>query len=351
MSCEDTLVCIHAHLSDQKRIDVCLEFVKQIKTFGYDVIVTSHTPATKEFQEEVDYFVYDKDNIILSDVNYLGYMTWYAPAYDVVSKEFCSYNTVLAVFRLMHLGTQYAKLLGKDKIHLFDYDGYLESPYQLLINEEKIDKGLDGVFYYWKNEDIVDDGRGTETVAKTKLQVTTRFISAKVDYLLKCFEKYKDIPQQKSTINDFGFLVGEEYYAYVFELTSYNDEKNTNIELKPFVDNLERMGMIQDRVHTHQDFSWVALILNECVHNAEGNLDCHYLFMMNPHKDTTFKVYINDSLFHTHFSYQKNYHMIQINSNSKIDIECDDSHFRSYDLKNPDEVQRIRVSNSLFFKK
>ena len=43
--------------------------------------------------------------------------------------------------------------------------------------------------------------------------------------------------------------------------------------------------------------------------------------------------------------------MIQINSNSKIDIECEDSHFRSYDLKNPDEVQRIRVSNSLFFKK
>ena len=26
----------------------------------------------------------------------------------------------------MHIGTAYAKLLGKSKIHLFDYDGLLE---------------------------------------------------------------------------------------------------------------------------------------------------------------------------------------------------------------------------------
>ena len=241
MSCEDTIVCIHAHLSDEERIRVCLEFVRQIKSFGYEVIVTSHTPATKEFQQEVDYFVYDKDNIVLSDVNFLGYMTWYAPGYDVVSKEFCSYNTVLAVFRLMHLGTQYAKMLGKKKIHLFDYDGYLKTTYQLLINEEKLDTGLDGIFYYWQNEKIVDDGRGTETNIKTKLQTTTRFISANVDYLLYCFNKYNDLQMQKDILNTNGFLVGEEFYAYVFELTSYNENKNNNVELYPFVENLDRM--------------------------------------------------------------------------------------------------------------
>ena len=183
------------------------------------------------------------------------------------------------------------------------------------------------------------------------MQVTTRFISANVDYLLKCFNKYKNVSEQKITINNNGFLVGEEYYAYILELTSYNEKKNTNVELHPFVDNLEKIGMIQDRIHTHQDFSWVAFILNECVHNSPVNLQCHYLFMMNPHKDTTFKVYINDTLFHTHFSYKNNYHMIQINSDSKVDIFCDDSHFRTYDLTNEEEVQRIRVSNSLYFKK
>ena len=31
MSCEDSIVCIHAHLSDEERIRVCLEFVRKIK--------------------------------------------------------------------------------------------------------------------------------------------------------------------------------------------------------------------------------------------------------------------------------------------------------------------------------
>ena len=51
MSCDDSIVLIHAHLSDDERIKVCLEFVRQIKSFGYEVIVTSHTPASKEFRK------------------------------------------------------------------------------------------------------------------------------------------------------------------------------------------------------------------------------------------------------------------------------------------------------------
>ena len=50
--------------TDEERIKVCLEFVRKIKSFGYDVIVTSHTQATKEFQDEVDYLVYDFMNLI-----------------------------------------------------------------------------------------------------------------------------------------------------------------------------------------------------------------------------------------------------------------------------------------------
>jgi len=350
MSCEDSIVCIHAHLSDEERIQICLEFVKQIKSFGYQVIVTSHTPASKDFQNEVDYFVYDKDNIILSDINFLGYMTWYAPGYDIVSKEFCSYNTVLAVYRLMHLGTQYAKILGKDKIHLFDYDGYLQSPHQMLINEDKIDNGIDGVFYYWQNEKVVDDGRGTDTIVRTKLQTTTRFISANVDYLLGCFNKYNNLQLQKDIINDNGFLVGEEFYAYVFELTSYNELQNTNVELCPFVDNLEKMGMIQDRVHTHQDFPWVALIIDKCVNNYPSSSVPNFLFMMNLHKNTKFNVFVAGKSFFEFESFNGSYHMIEINSNLKIDVFCDDKHFRTYDLQNLDEIQRLSVSNSLFFK-
>lgn len=353
MSCEDSIVCIHAHLSDEERIRVCLEFVRKIKSFGYDVIVTSHTQASKEFQEEVDYFVYDKDNIVLSDVQYLGWMTWYAPTYDITSKEFCTYNTVLAVYRLMHIGTAYAKLLGKDKIHLFDYDGLLEKPDELILNEHKIDNGLDGIFYYWQNEKTVDDGRGYDTSVTTKLQTTTRFISAKVDYLLKRFEKFKDVQTQKNILNEFSFLVGEEFFAYAFGLTTYNGtDKNTNVELFPFVDNLERMGMVQDRVHTHQDFPWVAMVLSNKIVNSPTNPTPHFLFMMNPHKETKFQVYINhqDKPFFEFDAGVYHYHMLHLYGDPYVEVYCDKKHFRSYDLTDPKVKQRLEICNTLYFK-
>ena len=351
MSCDDSIVLIHAHLSDEERIKVCLEFVRQIKSFGYDVIVSSHTPASKEFQDEVDYFVYDKDNTVLSDVSFLGWMTWYAPNFDVTSKEFCSYNTVLAVFRLMHIGTAYAKLLGKDKIHIFDYDGFLNKPDEMKLNEAKIDNGLEGVFYYWQNEKTVDDGRGTQTTITTKLQTTTRFISAKVDFLLDKFEKLKNLEDQKEVLNKFSFLVGEEFFAYAFNLTAYNgDQKVTNVELIPFVDNLERIDMIQDRIHTHQDFPWVALTLDECVKNCVASPIPNFLFLMNPHKPTNFDIFVDDKFFFNFNAGQSHYHMLHIYERPKIDIYCDKSHFRTYDLRNSDEITRLKICNSLYFK-
>ena len=34
----------------------------------------------------------------------------------------------------------------------------------------------------------------------------------------------------------------------------------------------------------------------------------------------------------------------------KIDIYCNKSHFRTYDLRNPDEITRLKICNSLYFK-
>ena len=87
MSCEDSIVCIHAHLSDEERIKVCLEFVRKIKSFGYDVIVTSHSQATKEFQDEVDYFVYDKTKEIIDDHFFINRIIG-IPMLDIVEYDY-----------------------------------------------------------------------------------------------------------------------------------------------------------------------------------------------------------------------------------------------------------------------
>ena len=344
MSCKDSIVLIHAHLSDYKRLQVCSELIKKIKGFGYEVIVTTHTPAPKEFQDSVDYFVYDKDNLILTDLKYLGYMVWYTPNFDISSKEFNTNNTVLAVQRLMHLGVEYAKLLRKKYIHIMDYDGLLHKSDVLNQNDEKLKNGLDGIFYYWEDEKFIEyKERGEGVHVGTRLQITTRLISAKVDYLSTCFYEAGDFNQSADVVSENGFLIGEEYYAYIFNLTSLKDYKHTNVELINFPDNLETIGMEQDRMHTHQDFPWVA-----CIPKTE-TVNQHHLFLMNPHCDMNFKVFVNDILYYdkTHFKY--NYHLLTV-PEEILRIHTDDNFFREYDLTDESVRARLMICNSLYFK-
>ena len=61
------IILIHAYLSDEERKSCCHKFIKQFKSFGYDVLITSHLPLDKDTQELVDYAIYDKDNILIDD--------------------------------------------------------------------------------------------------------------------------------------------------------------------------------------------------------------------------------------------------------------------------------------------
>lgn len=346
MSYNDSIVLIHAHLSDYQRLQVCSELIKKIKSFGYEVIVTSHTPAPKEFQESVDYFVYDKDNYILTDLKYLGYMVWYTPWYDITSKEFNTQNTVLAVQRLMHLGVEYAKLLGKKYIHIMDYDGLLHKPDVLIENETKMKNGLDGIFYYWEDEKWIEyKDRGEGYHISTRLQVTTRLISAKVNYLSERFYEAGDFNHCSDVISDNGFLVGEEYYAYIFNLTSLKKYKHTNIELNNFTESLETIGLEHDRMHTHQDYPWVC-----CIPKKNG-VDQNHVFLMNPHVDMKFKVSIGkeEKGYYEEQLMKGAYHLITIPTDL-ITIHTDNTFFKKYDLTNQQEVDRLSVCNTIYFK-
>ena len=108
MSC-DSIVLIHAHLSTPDRIKCCIELINNVKKFGYEIILTTHTPASKMIQEKVDYFVYDKENIVLTDPAFLGYITYYTDNFDLSTQQFHGHNTTFAVFRLLYLGINYAK--------------------------------------------------------------------------------------------------------------------------------------------------------------------------------------------------------------------------------------------------
>jgi len=332
----DSIVLIHAHLSTSERIKCCLELINNIKYFNYEIILTTHTPVSKEIQEKVDYFVYDKDNIVLKDPEYLGYITYYTDGFDLSTKQFHGHNTTFAVYRLLTLGINYAKILRKKIIHIMDYDGLIKSPHELIMNEYKIlSKKLDGVFYYWSSEDNSD--------THGKMQVTTRLMSGNVDYMYERFMKYLDLEVQKEITLKYQFLPGEEFFAYVLGLTKYNDEKNSNVELIDFVPNLNRIQFEQDRMHIEETKPWVALYIGD---NEED-----YIFHLNHFIDMKMKIVVDNQIVSDSFFMKGFYNLVKFNKGQLIEIFMNDELIKTFDLNDQTLVNNIKKTTTIYFKR
>ena len=120
------------------------------KIFKGDVIVASHLPLDKDTQELCDYAIYDKDNTLINDIASKA-ISHYTPRFNISSREFFKNSTILAVYRLLLAGTSYAKLLNKNIIHLFDYDG-LPTDDELIENSLIINNGQQAVLYERENK-------------------------------------------------------------------------------------------------------------------------------------------------------------------------------------------------------
>ena len=155
----DEIVLLHAYLSTNERKEICHKFIKQFKDFGYDVIVASHLPLDKDTQQLCDYAIYDKDNTLINDIGLKGYITHYTPRFNISSREFFKNSTILAVYRLLLAGVSYAKLLNKNIIHLFDYDGFLPTDDELVENSLIINNGQQAVLYEREKQNMcIPDG-------------------------------------------------------------------------------------------------------------------------------------------------------------------------------------------------
>lgn len=58
---------VDCHPSSMERVNTLVETVKQIKAFGYPVLVTAHLPLPQPAIEEADFYIYDKRDILSGD--------------------------------------------------------------------------------------------------------------------------------------------------------------------------------------------------------------------------------------------------------------------------------------------
>jgi autotransporter strand-loop-strand O-heptosyltransferase len=58
---------VDCHPSSEERLETLRESIKQVKKLGYDILVTSHLPLPQPVIGEVDYYIYDKRDILSGD--------------------------------------------------------------------------------------------------------------------------------------------------------------------------------------------------------------------------------------------------------------------------------------------
>jgi hypothetical protein len=163
------LILIPSYCPDKKRKEIFFEFLKQLQNFRdtYDILVSSHTPLDTIFFDYFDYFYYDKNNIILTDIEYRQ-NGFFCPFdnYVIWSSYIGSGNTIKAILDLLIPSISIAKNLKYEKIHFFEYDTKIVNNTELVENSKLLDE-YDYVIY---------NAEDTHKIAGGYLSFKTNFV-------------------------------------------------------------------------------------------------------------------------------------------------------------------------------
>jgi hypothetical protein len=350
------IVLIHAYLSDEERKSVCHKFIKRFKSFGYDVLITSHLPLDKDTQELVDYAIYDKDNILLDGPEFKGHLIQYVyasddkggvtPVFNIASREFFKNNTIFAVLRLLLAGVTYAKLLNKKVIHLFDFDGFLPFDDELIENSDKIlNQGKQAILYAGATEDLDMEHWGARGIRHW--QIMTLIMSCNVDFLYRRLNMYSD-QHLKTLIPEKGMQMGEQLLGYILGVSYMNKEENPstyeeNIEIKNLDETSKKIGFEKQKIHTDPGYPWICLARDPdptkegyrfFAMPRTGQLECSVF-----RNGVLYTSFINDEL-----CYRTDYFSEEGLEN--ITIHVSGEFFREYDFTNPETKERILMHNT-----
>jgi hypothetical protein len=109
---------------NQKIKDYTRNVIRFLKERNKQVLLMSHYQIPVEFQEMVDYCIYDNRNHLLYENKYKGWLCYKNNLLYVESQEFYSSNSTLACY-YFHSSLFFSKFINKNIVHFIDYDSDL----------------------------------------------------------------------------------------------------------------------------------------------------------------------------------------------------------------------------------
>ena len=118
---DDEIYCVTTYMVNQKIKDYTRKLIKFLKERNKQVLLISHHPISTEFQEMVDYCIYDNRNHLLYENKHKGWICYRNNLFYVESQEFFASNSTLACY-YFYSALFFSKFINKKIVHFIDYD-------------------------------------------------------------------------------------------------------------------------------------------------------------------------------------------------------------------------------------
>jgi glycosyltransferase involved in cell wall biosynthesis len=215
-----TIILAHADtLYRKKLLYECLDDIHGEKLLSSNFIVDT------DIQEICDHVIYTKNNPLLFNHEFdkydVSYNYWWIDDKGVKHTKPLDYEHGYAAYTLIQNGLRYAKMLGKDRVHVVNYDYKIDkSTFEL---HENLLKDYDMVMYEQK-----------DVAYKNESAFNSAFFSGKLESLNSFFEKYTTLKEYYTDGNGFNILerkLFNHYKSQSYDIfsSSVDDLKNDNI--------------------------------------------------------------------------------------------------------------------------
>jgi len=142
------LVLITAFCPTKEKEDTLKRLVYFLNRYTdlYDIMIVSHSNIDSSIVGMCDYFVYDKENLLLTEDEYRPKMWFNTDGFKIQSNYVAKYSTYYTVLKMTSMGLSLSKSLGYKKVHKIEYDTHITSIIEITENSNLLDNN-DVIFY------------------------------------------------------------------------------------------------------------------------------------------------------------------------------------------------------------
>lgn len=140
------LLMVTAFCDNEKKLKSLENIINILRIQNFDILLSTHSIIPNRIQKMVDIYIYDKENLILSDDEIRYKLFFKNENFTVHSNLATPTSSIYAGRKLESLGINLAKHLGYKKIHKIEYDLLIESIDEIKNNSQLLN--VYDVIYY-----------------------------------------------------------------------------------------------------------------------------------------------------------------------------------------------------------